>query len=58
MSTNPQPSSQGVYSRFFMHENRRHHGVLLYDWLCTKRRSSVSRAARRSGPSPDSAGTA
>ncbi|HXS74402.1 MAG TPA: DUF190 domain-containing protein [Rhodanobacteraceae bacterium] len=24
---------QGVYLRFFMHEGRRHHGVLLYDWL-------------------------
>jgi len=24
---------QGVYLTFFMHEGRRHHGVLLYDWL-------------------------
>ncbi|HEX7348278.1 MAG TPA: DUF190 domain-containing protein [Rhodanobacteraceae bacterium] len=24
---------QGVYLRFFVHENRRHGGVLLYDWL-------------------------
>ena len=26
-------TTQGAYLRFFMHENRRHHGVLLYDWL-------------------------
>lgn len=26
-------TTQGVYLRFFMHEGRRHHGVLLYDWL-------------------------
>ncbi|MBS0383066.1 MAG: DUF190 domain-containing protein [Proteobacteria bacterium] len=25
--------TQGVYLRFFMHENRRHGSVLLYDWL-------------------------
>ena len=25
--------TQGVYLRFFVHENRRHHGVLLYEWL-------------------------
>lgn len=24
---------EGVYLRFFVHENRRHRGVLLYDWL-------------------------
>jgi PII-like signaling protein len=23
----------GVYLRFYMHENRKHHGVLLYEWL-------------------------
>ncbi|MGH8146385.1 MAG: DUF190 domain-containing protein [Rhodanobacteraceae bacterium] len=28
----PTPT-QGVYLRFFVHENRRHGGVLLYDWL-------------------------
>ena len=33
MNTNPQSAVQGVYLRFFMHENRRHHGLLLYDWL-------------------------
>ena len=26
-------ATQGEYLRFFMHEGRRHHGVLLYDWL-------------------------
>ncbi|MGA9341660.1 MAG: DUF190 domain-containing protein [Rhodanobacteraceae bacterium] len=25
--------TQGVYLRFFMHENRRHHSILLYEWL-------------------------
>jgi PII-like signaling protein len=30
---NARPTTQGVYLRFFMHENRRHAGVLLYDWL-------------------------
>ena len=33
MKTTPQSPVQGVYLRFFMHENRRHHGVLLYEWL-------------------------
>jgi PII-like signaling protein len=23
----------GVYLRFYVHENRKHHGVLLYEWL-------------------------
>ena len=26
-------STQGAYLRFFVHENRRHHGILLYEWL-------------------------
>lgn len=26
-------ATQGVYLRFFMLENRRHHGKLLYEWL-------------------------
>lgn len=30
--TDPAPI-QGVYLRFFVHEGRRHGGVLLYDWL-------------------------
>ncbi|HXE67344.1 MAG TPA: DUF190 domain-containing protein [Rhodanobacteraceae bacterium] len=25
--------TEGVYLRFFVHENRRHGGMLLYDWL-------------------------
>ena len=29
----PLQPTQGVYLRFFMHEGRRHHGVLLYEWL-------------------------
>lgn len=24
---------KGSYLRFYVHENRRHHGVLLYEWL-------------------------
>jgi PII-like signaling protein len=24
---------QGTYLRFYVHENRRHHGILLYEWL-------------------------
>ena len=24
---------KGTYLRFYVHENRRHHGVLLYEWL-------------------------
>ena len=27
---------QGTYLRFYMHENRKHHGVLLYEWLLEK----------------------
>lgn len=26
-------STEGIYLRFFVHENRRHEGVLMYDWL-------------------------
>ena len=33
MNARMQSPAQGVYLCFFMHENRRHHGVLLYDWL-------------------------
>jgi PII-like signaling protein len=25
--------TQGEYLRFYVHENRRHHGILLYQWL-------------------------
>jgi PII-like signaling protein len=25
--------TQGVHLRFYVHENRRHHGILLYEWL-------------------------
>ena len=24
---------KGTYLRFYMHENRKHHGLLLYEWL-------------------------
>jgi PII-like signaling protein len=24
---------QGSYLRFYVHENRKHHGILLYEWL-------------------------
>lgn len=24
---------QGVYLKFYVHENRRHHGILAYEWL-------------------------
>jgi uncharacterized protein len=24
---------KGVYLRFYVHENRKHHGILLYEWL-------------------------
>lgn len=27
---------QGTSLRFYMHESRRHHGVLLYEWLLEK----------------------
>jgi PII-like signaling protein len=30
--------AQGVYLRFSVHENRRHAGVLLYDWLLAEAR--------------------
>lgn len=26
-------TTEGVYLRFFVHEGRRHHGTLLYEWL-------------------------
>ena len=25
--------ANGTYLRFYMHENRKHHGILLYEWL-------------------------
>jgi PII-like signaling protein len=25
--------TRGVYLRFYVHENRKHHGILLYEWL-------------------------
>ena len=24
---------KGIYLRFYVHENRKHHGILLYEWL-------------------------
>ncbi|MGH8151427.1 MAG: DUF190 domain-containing protein [Rhodanobacteraceae bacterium] len=30
---------QGSYLRFFVHENRRHHGKLLYEWLLDQARA-------------------
>ena len=24
---------QGIYLKFYVHENRKHHGILLYEWL-------------------------
>jgi uncharacterized protein len=24
---------QGIYLRFYVHENRKHHNILLYEWL-------------------------
>jgi PII-like signaling protein len=27
---------KGTYLRFYMHENRKHHGLLLYEWLLEK----------------------
>jgi PII-like signaling protein len=33
---------QGSYLRFYMHENHRHHGILLYEWLLeTAKKSGV-----------------
>lgn len=29
---------QGIALRIYMHENRRHHGVLLYEWLLEQAR--------------------
>jgi len=31
---------QGTSLRFYMHENLRHHGVLLYEWLLEKAKST------------------
>ena len=31
---------QGTSLRFYMHENRRHHGVLLYEWLLEKAKAA------------------
>ncbi len=32
--------TEGIYLRFFVHENRRHHGILLYEWLLEQARKS------------------
>jgi uncharacterized protein len=29
---------EGVYLKFFVHENRRHHGILAYEWLLEEAR--------------------
>ncbi len=32
----------GTYLRFYVHENRKHHGMLLYEWLLeTARKSGI-----------------
>jgi len=31
---------RGTALRFYMHENRRHHGLLLYEWLLEKAKAS------------------
>lgn len=31
---------QGTYLRFYMHENRKHHGLLLYEWLLEKAKTA------------------
>lgn len=32
----------GTYLRFYMHENRKHHGILLYEWLLeTAKKSGI-----------------
>ncbi|HYX64029.1 MAG TPA: DUF190 domain-containing protein [Burkholderiales bacterium] len=30
----------GTYLRFYMHENRRHHGILLYEWLLERAKNA------------------
>jgi PII-like signaling protein len=30
----------GTYLRFYMHENRKHHGILLYEWLLERARKA------------------
>lgn len=33
---------RGTYLRFYMHENRKHHGILLYEWLLeTAKKSGI-----------------
>jgi PII-like signaling protein len=33
---------KGTYLRFYVHENRKHHGILLYEWLLeTAKKSGV-----------------
>lgn len=33
---------QGSYLRFYVHENHRHHGILLYEWLLeTAKKSGI-----------------
>lgn len=33
---------QGSYLRFYMHENHKHHGILLYEWLLeTAKKSGI-----------------
>ena len=31
---------QGTYLRFYMHENRKHHHILLYEWLLEQAKKS------------------
>lgn len=31
---------KGTYLRFYVHENRKHHGILLYEWLLETAKSA------------------
>ena len=31
---------RGTYLRFYVHENRKHHGILLYEWLLEAAKNS------------------
>jgi PII-like signaling protein len=38
-NSNPSPARSGIYLKFYVAEGRRHHGMLVYEWLLEKAKS-------------------
>lgn len=45
---------KGTYLKFYVHEHRKHHGILLYEWLLERAKSMGIHGVRRFAPLPGS----